>query len=240
MMNKYKIAVCDDRPEELNKICGKIGRILDNIDAGYTITKFMSGEGVADAIVNRKKKFDIVFLDILMAEVNGLVAARKIREQDEDVSIVFITGSPNFVFEGYDVQALHYILKPVDESKLTKILLYDWKKRNEKHYIDVKLKNSVCRIILDDICYLESSGRKVRIITKDGQYETYGSLSRFTDILPANRFISCHKSFVVNLDYISEISRTSFTTIYNQVIPISKACYSGAKKAFINFIGGTT
>lgn len=236
-MNRYRVAVCDDDVEELNDLCNKISRLLDDNDADYTIDRFISGKSLIDAVVGQKMKYDILFLDILMAEVNGIMAAQKIREQDEGVSLVFITNSPDFVFAGYDVQALHYILKPVEAEKLAQTLLYDWHRRNEKNYLDVKLSHAVCRIIFDDICYLESRGRKIRIRTKNGDYETYGTLSRFMEILPAKQFISCHKSYAANLNYVSQITKTCFTTIDNQTIPISKSCYSEAKKAFINFIG---
>jgi DNA-binding LytR/AlgR family response regulator len=235
-MNQYRVAVCDDDIEELNDLCDKISGILEDNDAKYAIDRFMSGEKVLDAIVRQKKNYHIIFLDILMTGVDGVTAAQKIREHAEDVSIVFITSSPNFVFKGYDVQALHYILKPVDTKKLARALLYDWT-RNEKNFLDVKLKHSVCRIWHDDILYLESKGRKVKIATKNGDYETYGTLNQFNNLLPSNKFIPSHKSFVVNLNFVTRITRTSFTTICNQAIPISKTYYAEAKKAFINFIG---
>jgi len=236
-MNLYKVAVCDDNDQELNNLYHMISSILDEKAAVYEISRFMSGEVAANAIINQNRNYDILFLDILMDELNGIMTARKIREEDEDISIVFITGSPNFVFEGYDVQALNYILKPVDKKKLSEILIYDCSKRNQKNYMDVKLKNSVVRILFDETIYLESKGRRVRIITTDKEYETYGTLTQFNEILPSEQFISCHKSFVVNLNYVSQISRTYFTTACNKIIPISKARYPDSKKAFINFIG---
>lgn len=236
-MNQYKIAVCDDDIYELDNLCIKISLVLEEHNANFNISRFMSGESLIDAVIGQKEKFDILFLDIIMDKINGIKTARKIREEDADIGIVFITNSPNFVFEGYDVRALHYILKPVDTEKLSQTLLYDWNKKNEKNYMDVKLKDSVNRIFYVDILYLESKGRMVIITTKNGDYETYGTLRQFLNILPPNQFIACHKSYVVNLNYVSQITRTAFTTTNNQIIPISRNYYSVAKKAFINFIG---
>ena len=238
-MNQYRIAVCDDNTAELNKLCSMISRILDDNNMDYHIDRFLSGESVVRAIDTEKKEFDILFLDIIMDEFNGVMAAKRIREEDDSISIVFITNSPDFVFEGYDVQALHYILKPVDTKKLSQILLYDWNRRYGKNYMDIKDGQSLHRIMFDDICYLESRGRKVAITAKDGDYETYGILSQFIDLLPSDQFISCHKSFVINLNYVSSITKASFSTKFNQTVPISKARYSASKKAFINFIGKT-
>jgi two-component system response regulator LytT len=236
-LTPYRIAACDDNAEQLDQLCMMISHALHAQGKEYDIARFSSGESVAESIVGDKRRFDILFLDIIMDEMNGVQTARKIREADGDISIVFITGSPDFVFEGYDVQALHYILKPVDAEKLANVLLYDWNCRYEKNHMDVKVNDAVVRIPFDDIVYMESRGRKVLITTKNGEYETYGALSQFGSLLPSGRFISCHKSFWVNLNYVSRISKVSFTTVYGQSIPISKACYSESKRAFINFIG---
>ncbi len=236
-MSRYKVAVCDDDIKQLNNLCALIDHALEEQEAGHDVTRFSSGEDIADAIVRQGKKFDILFLDIIMDELSGVEAAHRIREKDKDVSIVFITSSPNFVFEGYDVHALHYILKPVDKEKLAGVLMYDLERRFEKNYLDIRVSGSVSRIPFKDIVYLESKGRKVIITAKSKNYETYGSLSQFANQLPSSSFISCHKSFLVNLNHVSQITRTKFTIATGQTIPISKACYPDAKRAFINFLG---
>lgn len=236
-MNRYKIAVCDDDAEQLNTLCEKIGDALREQETGFDLARFSSGERIATAVAEQGKRFDILFLDIIMDELSGVEAARRIREKDENVSIVFITSSPDFVFEGYDVQALHYILKPVDEAKIKSVLQYDFARRFEKNCLDIKLSGSVVRIPFDDIVYLESKGRKVMVATKSKNYETYGALSQLAEQLPSGDFIFSHKSFVVNLNHVSQITKTDFITDTGQAVPISKSCYPEAKTAFIDFIG---
>ncbi len=236
-MGNYQVAVCDDNLEHLNDISGKIRQILDDNGASYTIEKYTSGKDILEVILNQKRKYDILFLDILMDEINGVVTARELRKNNSEASIVFITSSPNFVFKGYDVHALQYILKPVDMEKLTETILFDWNKKNEKSYLDIKLKQTYRRILFKDIYYLESMGRKVKIITANGDYEIYAKLSQLTEKLPSGQFINCHKSYTVNLDYVTQITKAYFTTRSGHVIPISKANYLHAKNAFINFIG---
>ncbi|MFZ7102400.1 MAG: LytR/AlgR family response regulator transcription factor [Peptococcaceae bacterium] len=236
-MNRYKIAVCDDDMQQLNILCEEIGHALHGQKAGFDLVRFSSGEEIAAAVAEQGKRFDILFLDIIMDELSGVEAARRIRGKDQNVSIVFITSSPDFVFEGYDVQALHYILKPVDEEKLRGVLMYDFAKRFEKNCLDIKFAGSVVRVPFDDIVYLESRGRKIIFATKSKAYETYGALSQFAEQLPPGGFIFSHKSFVVNLNHVSQITKTDFITDTKQAVPISKSCYPEAKKAFINFIG---
>lgn len=112
------IAICDDAPIECTGIAKQIEALLKQLRVDFIIKRFFNGE----ELLHSCESFDIIFLDIKMPGINGMVLAKKIREQGRQSLIIFITAAKEYVFEAYDVEAFQYLIKPVQKGKLKNVL----------------------------------------------------------------------------------------------------------------------
>ena len=170
-----------------------------------------------------------------MGNMNGMELARNLRAKGDMLPIIFITGYSEFMQDGYDVEALHYLLKPVDKNKLFAVL--DRYADRHKAYRRVILPvgdESVC-VNYDDIVYLEAFGKKTQVTLWDGKEVicTCG-LSTTAEKLGKD-FVPCHRSYIVNIGYISSISKTEVTMNSGKKIPVSRRLYDSVNRAFIAY-----
>ena len=223
------ISVCDDDPSQLNSLRA----MLTEWNQAARIIEYTSAEqflfGYPDA------PCDLLLLDIEMGDMNGMELAHKLRDKGDMLPIIFITGYSEFMQDGYDVEALHYLLKPVDKDKLFSVL----DRYASRHPADSRVifpggEESVC-VNADDIMYLEAFGKKTQITLKDGkEIECTCGLSAAAERL-GEGFVSCHRSYIVNIGYIRSISKTEITLDNGRKIPLSRRLYDSVNKAFIGF-----
>ena len=230
----YNIAICDDQ-----LICGEtlelsMIKIMRDFDIAYNIDIYTNGNELFDNIKSKKVTYDILFLDIIMADsdINGMQLAKRIRLIDDFVTIVFVTSSPDFVFDGYSVRALQYLIKPVDEKVLRELMGYELKDKNED-YILFKEKETTRKVSPSNIVHIETSGRNIKVVL---QNEVFNAINKISDIekdLPDSDFIRCHQSFIVNINNIKELRHGEALSVRDEVIPISRTQWSATKKLFI-------
>ncbi|MCR5374539.1 MAG: LytTR family DNA-binding domain-containing protein [Lachnospiraceae bacterium] len=185
-----------------------------------------------------KCAYDLIFLDIRMDDINGMELARQIREKDKDVLLVFVTSERGFVFEGYEVNAYRYIIKPISDEKLADVLEYA--KNNavrDEGSIVLKVDNETIRIMRNDIAYIEVKGHYVDIHTMSDIITHKTSFEDIMELLNENSvfFIKTHRSYAVNIDKILKIGRTEVTLITKETVPVSKSMYQPVNKAFIKY-----
>lgn len=231
----YKIAICEDEAvflKEQEMICRGI---CNKLNIEYVITAFETATDFMAAYEDGTQ-YDLLLLDIMMDELSGMELARRLRGQGNDASIVFITSNPDYAIEGYDVGALHYLMKPLDGRALGKVIAADYKRRFTQSYLFVKSGTQNLRLPLKDIIYLETIGRHVRITMINGEIETSTKLTELLDSLPKERFSRCHVGFVINLGNIKTISRTDAVAKNGKTIPISRAYLKDVEKAFLKLI----
>ncbi|WP_255650907.1 LytR/AlgR family response regulator transcription factor [Clostridioides sp. ZZV15-6383] len=201
----------------------------------YNIHEFSSGK---ELLRNYPKNLDILIIDIQMEILNGMDTSRKIREFDENLEIIFMTSFPEFMQEGYEVKAYRYILKPINEKKITKNILpcidEIMKKRN--NYLTIKVKNYVDRIKIDSIIYIETDRPNIVIYTHDNTYTTKMSISKIEKILSEFGFFRCHNSYIINLKLVQSMNGNS-VVINGKSIPVSKYRVKGLKLAITNILG---
>ncbi|MFA6941863.1 MAG: LytTR family DNA-binding domain-containing protein [Clostridiaceae bacterium] len=218
-----KIGICDDDAEELKEILSYVSKYVKELDIAFKISPFSEGQDLIENINSSKENFDIVFLDIYMKFSNGIDIAKKIREFDEECKIIFITSSKEYAVDSYDVRALYYILKPINEEKLraaVKIAIESLNKDNKQAVI--KNKKGNYRIAYKNILYAESKARVINIHLKSGEIVSfYSKLTDFLQSLKDKRFLKCHKSFIVNMDYVLKIENNLIFMDNNIMIPIS-------------------
>lgn len=185
-----------------------------------------------------EKDYDILLLDIEMGGMNGVELAKRIRQDNDTVQMIFITGFPDFVAEGYDVSALHYLMKPVSEEKLFAVM--DRAARNcvkTENYLLVTLDQTLKRIPVNSIMYAESFAHYIVLVTAEGQYQVRENIGVLAEKLGEN-FVRPHRSYLVNLRHVHSISKTEVLLDNGSAIPLSRYNYQKINQAFIQYYKG--
>lgn len=227
-------AICDDNITEieyLSKIVGKWARAGNNT---AFISTFESAESFLFHYAD-DKSFDILLLDIQMKNMNGVELAKQIRLDNDAVQIIFITGFPDFMPEGYEVSALHYLMKPVNEQKLFEVLDKACKRlgKTERTILIKAEGESVC-IPVGSIVYIESFAHTVEITTNKEKIKAGLSISDIEKKL-GDGFMRCHRSYIVGLKYIKRIRQNEVILDNDISIPLSRRLYTKVNQAFIRF-----
>ena len=237
VVNKLQIAICDDDKLQLDLLKKCCITWLGKNKIQSDINTYLSAESFLFAYEDNKN-YDILLLDIQMKELDGISLAKKLRTIGDKVSIIFITGVSDFVFDGYHVQAIDYILKPIEQKKLEAALdrAYENIRKSEPHAL-FQINNEIVKINEKDIFYIESIGHKTVFYTSGAKYEVKKGISTVENELSQNFFYKCHRSYIVNILHIDSISKTD-VKINNTVVPIARGKWDELNKAFLNYYRG--
>lgn len=229
-----KIGICEDEKEMQNLIESHLQNLLKNSE--YKIEKYISGEELLQA---NFKDIDILLLDIQMGKLNGMDTARRIREVDSKMEIIFITSLIDYVQEGYEVRAYRYLLKPIELEELKKHVLncINEIEKNKNHYILIKNKSNTYKIYSNEITYIEVQKKDMLIHTINKDFDVRYSLEKVEKDLNLDKFVRCHKSFLVNLTYVENIKSNIAILENGEEVPISRYRYKEVKEKFLRFIG---
>lgn len=227
-----KIVICDDESSQIKYLQEIIGVWSKNIGEIVTVKAFDSAEAFLFAY-DEDMDIDILLLDIQMKGMNGIELAREIRKGNEMLQIIFITGFTDYMAEGYDVSALHYLMKPVNEQKLIEVLERASARLNSsKRTILFKSGSGSMRIPADDIYYAEAFSHYVTLYTKDGLESLNMRISDMEKLL-GEGFFRCHRSYIVGMKHVRRVSRTSMVLDNGKEIPLSRMLYDAANQVFI-------
>lgn len=229
-----KIAICEDEKSQQDLLETYIKNIFKGISLQYKLYIFASGEEILDNYTN---DFDIVLLDIKLGGVNGMNTARYIRKLDNKVEFIFITSLIDYVLEGYEVRAYRYLLKPINYENLKSNIIScinDFKIR--KKHIIINEQSKQIKIDISSIVFIEVQKENITIHTITKIYNTKGTMKRFEKELEYSRFVRCHKSFLINLDYIKSIKQYIAIMENNAEVPISRYRFKETKNKFFEFI----
>lgn len=228
----YKVAICDDSVDELAYLTMIAKRWAEYAKNTVTISTFPSAEAFLFQYAE-EKDFDILLLDIEMEEMNGVELAKQVRLDNEKVQIVFITGFADFISEGYEVSALHYLMKPVSEEKLSSVLdrAADKLQKTEK-LLQIVYNRETAYVALGQILYVEAQKQFVLIYTQEKVYRMKRSLTDMEKQLD-EYFFKCQRSFLVNLRYVARIQNTCVILKNGVEIPISRGSAESIGKAII-------
>lgn len=228
------IAVCDDDIRDGCNIIKMVKMIMEVRRTPCLIRQFSSGQELLAA----SESFDIIFLDVLMQELNGLQTAEYLRKQGKCSILIFITSSRDYVFDAYDVEAFQYLLKPVNDKKLKRVLEQALGKiePQAKDFIMISRERQKLKIVLDDIWYFEGRGRQIDIHRKEGTISYYEQISELEEQLKDKSFFRCHKSYLVNLKYVESYNRQEAVLENGERIMIAKRRYEDFCKAILEFM----
>jgi two-component system, LytTR family, response regulator LytT len=234
------IAVCDDNCSDRTEISTAIETYFHNQCINGKVFAYDSAEKLTSVIESKRLKFDILFLDIIMSDMDGMTCARLIRQQDKLMKIVFLTSSTDYVYEGYEVNASDYLLKPVNVRKLTAVLdkTIAQIEAVAKESISITSGGGTQRILINDIPYLESKKNQVELVLAETgeRVVIYTKLDEFEQLHPAKVWIRPHKSFIVNFLYVEQYASDKFVLRDGTVIPISRTYKNKARECFYTLL----
>jgi len=226
-----RIAICDDDRDERILLANHLRSVMSKRRLDCEIEAFADG---GELLARRQAcPFDIYFLDIYMTDVTGMEAAFEIREAEPDACIAFITSSTAHMSEGFEVGAVHYVLKPiaaaaVDEavSRCLRIL------GKQEKYITLSVERLPQKVLLSEILVVESSDKYCRLTTKDGVIKSYVRLDEVETMMDDARFLRCHRSYLINMDYAKGVVDGLFEMIDGTRVPIKRDKRVEMKKLF--------
>ena len=233
----YRIAMCDDD----NDLCLMLEKFLRGFFAGkgiecsvFTFTDIQS----FDDSLSDGGCYDLLFLDIMFDKDNGMNYAKQLRARDCKFDIIFITLYSGYAVESYDVDPLYFITKPIEQSKLTAAVTR-FLDKNTPHYICFNSISGTLKLRLSNIYYFEIYGHQVLIHKTDGtQADIRGSLKDIEAQLPPASFIRPHRSYLVNIDFITEITHSNIIISNGESIPISRSLFNKIQLEFVDYLAG--
>ena len=231
-----KIAICDDEQpirDYLKKLTEKC------TDAQVHV--FANGE----ELLSDPTVYDIILLDISLnrkpdsGKPNGMEVAKKIRETS-DVIIIFVTALKEYVFEGYDVGAFHYLLKPIDEQKFTEVMdraICQIRSKKNVEPLVIKVGGNYVRIPVDDILYAENQARKIMLHTKSKKepYCFYEKMEVLEQKL-GDRFFRSHRGFLVNLQEVARYDNSNIELKNGESVFLAKQKYNDFVTAYMKYL----
>lgn len=229
---EYTIAICDDSDADRQVLDAMARRWAESSGHGVRIDGFPSAESFLFAYAE-KKDYDILLLDIEMGAMDGVTMAKRLRRENDTVQIVFITGYSDYIAEGYDVAALHYLMKPVREEKLRSVLdrAAERLSKNEK-ILTLESGGETVRVPVYQIRYAEVFANYVTVhALRD--YTVKMPLARLMEQLD-ERFYRVGRSALVNLTQVSRVTRTEIRLLDGTALPLPRGAYDGINRAIIN------
>lgn len=234
---KMYIAICDDEKQYIDELIKAIESWQKSNNFSVRYKTFSNASELVDCA--KKEHFSLYILDVLMPGINGLEAAKDIRNFDEAANIIFLTSTTGFAYDSYGVKALEYMLKPVNEDLLIPILnrLY-LKEQKPLEGLTIKSGSSIVRILFSQLVYVEVKGKHLYFNLTDGTVrEVFGTLKEYEPILLKRpEFMQVHRSYIVNMLQAEELSHTGVHTFNGKLIPVSRKLYPDLQNNYLKLL----
>lgn len=231
------IALCDDQAQELEHLIHLLHIWQDDHSTPLRYQTFHNAADLLDAA--EKEPFTLYLLDVMMPGMDGMSAAREIRSFDRAADIVFLTSSPDFAYASYGVHALDYLLKPIQPEKLYTILNHLFQREQESQD-DLLLKSgaTLIRVPVSQLLYVEVMNKHLYYHLSDGTvHEVPGTLKQCQSLLFSRpEFKQIHRSYIVNLLQIVELSPTDLKTSSGKTLPVSRGLYPDLQRDYIKLL----
>lgn len=231
------VAICDEMEKHRKYLEVLIREYFQTLAYDIHIINCASGEQLINYYIYEKAGIDIIFIDVYLGKDNGIEVAKKVREFDGLVKIIFATTSKEHALESFCVFPFSYLIKPVNKHMIFKVLdqaILVIDKERQKSIV-IKLDNEIHTIFYKDIKHIESFGKKINIYTPKGVISFNSKLDEVEAKINDKRFLRCHKSFLVNMDYILSVEEYSFILQDNSEVPIKQREFSNMKKIYYSY-----
>ncbi|MBQ9211345.1 MAG: response regulator transcription factor [Clostridia bacterium] len=229
-----KIAICDDDPaqqeylESLLRVWGKERRLP------LEIACFPGSEAFLFRWAE-EKDWDLLILDIVMGPMNGMELARRLRKEKFTSPLLFITGFDEFMAQGFEVEALHYLLKPLREDQFTAVLDRALRQAPQEEKLLLAAREGQIALLPSEIWYLEAQGHHCVIATEDREWNLTESFGETEKKLTGPAFVLCRRGLVVNLRYVAFVGKTELEMDYGMRLPVSRGLREKVNQAFLNY-----
>ena len=235
-MEAYRLAILEDDGVIREELCSLCRGILEEKKIDCRITAFAKARELEQALGESASAFDLLLLDIQMEGMTGMELAKKLRREGNRVSIIFITGCDAYLPEGYEVQPIHFLLKPVNRERLAAALQTDWELNHRPKSLVLRNGARTVTLPVDRIRYIESLNHNIIVHMGEEDRVFPMSLSEAEKRVPPGQFCRCHNSFLINLEYVAEIERTELALSTGERLPVGRTRYSSFQSAFISYI----
>ncbi|MGT2715978.1 LytR/AlgR family response regulator transcription factor [Streptococcus respiraculi] len=233
------IAIVEDQKVEQERLSKYITDYCQTIKRPIEITCFNDG---IDIISDYQPRFDIIYLDVEMEIMDGMTTAKKIRAIDKEVLIVFVTNHSQVAIQGYSVEAIDFLLKPLSnfvfKEHFKKMLRKLPNLEEEQQYLYIKNKASTFKIAQKEIYYIESEGHQLHIHSKQETITTNNTLKNMEQLLDKKTFFRSNSGYIVNLAYVEKIEG-NLAYIQGEALQISRPRKKDFLTALTNYIGDT-
>lgn len=231
-----RIAMVEDEAAVREQLQGYIQRYARQYGTEFAVTEFSDGVEILDAY---RPVYDIVLLDVEMKHLDGMETARRIRELDRDVVLLFITNMAQYAIKGYAVGALDYVLKPVPYFAFSQQLQKAEEKlrRRARHYLAVPVEGGLRRLDTAQIYYMESEGHRVHFYTEEGEFAAPGALKTFEEKLADLPFARCNSGYLVNLAQVKSVQQ-GLAQVGPYELQVSRPKRKSFLAALADYIGG--
>lgn len=236
-----RVAVCDDENRIVSQIEGMLLKLCKEENIPIETDVFYSGYELVKEI-SGGTGYDLIYLDIQMADGDGITAAKEIRKIDENVLLIYISGYDKYMMELFRLDVFAFVKKPIDREKFGKLFLEaNHKICDQRFYFTYRYKNEEFKVPCIDIAYFESSGRTIYVhIRKEGVERFNGKLSEVEERLKDGKipFLRIHQSYLVNYHHIRARSKTTVTLVNGTELPISEDRQKNFGKQYGKLLGG--
>ncbi len=231
-----RVAIVEDEAEIREQLMGYVQRYTRQYGTAFEVKTFADG---LEILEDYRPAYDLILLDIEMKHLDGMETARRIRELDPEVMLVFITNMAQYAIKGYAVGALDYVLKPVPyfafSQQLQKVAAQ--LRRRTRHYLAVPVEGGLRRLDTSRIYYIESEGHRVHFYTEEGDFAAPGALKALEEKLADRPFARCNSGYLVNLAQVQAVQQNT-VEVGPYELQVSRPKRKSFLAALTDYIGG--
>ncbi|NCB51464.1 MAG: response regulator transcription factor [Clostridia bacterium] len=230
-----RIAIVEDEPEQADVLRGMIERFSRESGTQLDVSVFPDGED----FIQSGERFHISFLDIQMERLDGMNTARKVRETNSEMVIIFVTNLAEYAIEGYSVSAMTFLLKPLryEILRMTAERALAIVNKHPEKSLTVKTDKGTVKIRPAQIYYVEIDNRRLALHTANGIFYCTETMQKMEELLDPERFFRCHVAFLVNLDHVARIDKSGAVVAGDHVL-VSKYRKREFMNALTRYVGG--
>lgn len=234
MLSAIKIALVDDEAIQLTYMSQLLRQAAQQLNLTIQVDAYLSGEAFLFALEDHLN-WELAFLDIEMAELDGMSVAKKLRQQAPQIALVFATAYAEYAVAGYDVQALDYLLKPIKLDKVVRVLERFLAMRPEEtNYLILEVAGEQMRFDLNEIVFIEAHKREILIHTQTDSFTSRISLAEVAGLID-ERFVQTHRSYYVNLEFVTHLLKQAVQLSTGEAIPLSRRQAKQTQSSFIEY-----